>query len=224
MSTWVFSHFSFVQLFEAPWTVVHQTLLFMGLPRKEHWSGLPCPPPGDLPNPQIEQHLLCPLHWQAGSLPLEPPGKAQQVHYVHFSSATRSCLNLCDTMTAAHQVSLSITNSWSLLKLTSTEKVMPSDHLILCHPLSLLPSIFPSIRVFSNELVICNSFEWSFSFSIRTSNSQDWFPLGFIDWIFLQSKGLSRVFSNTTVQKHQFFTTQFSLWYITYLVHYIPSY
>ena len=160
----------------------------------------------------------------AGSLPLEPAGKAQQGHYIHFSSVTRSSLPLCDPMTAAYQASLSITNSWSLLKLMSIEKVMPSDHLILCHPLSLLPSIFPSIRVFSNELVICNSCEWSFSFSIRTSNSQDWFPLGLIDWISLQSKGLSRVFCNTTVQKHQFSTTQFSLWYITYLVHYIPSY
>ena len=73
--------------------------------------------------------------------------------------------------TEAHQASLSITNSWSLLKLMSFESVMPSNHLILCHPLFLPPSIFPSIRVFSNELLLCISWPkyWSFSFSISPS-------------------------------------------------------
>ena len=87
---------------------------------------------------------------------------------------------------------------------------MPSNYLILCRPLLLLASIFPSIRVFSNELVLCNRWPkyWSFSFSI---NIQGRFPLGWTDWIFLQSKGLSRVFTNTTVQKHQFFGIQPSL-------------
>ena len=66
-----------------------------------------------------------------------------------FSSAAQSCLTLCDPMTASHQASLSITNSRSLLKLIPIESVMPSNHLILCCPLPLLPSIFPSIRVFS---------------------------------------------------------------------------
>ena len=109
--------------------------------------------------------------------------------------------------TAALQASLSITNSWSLLKLMSIELVMPSNHLILCCPL-LLPSVFPSIRVFSNESVLWIRFPkyWSFSFSISPSNeySLDWFTLGWTGWISLQSKGLSKVFSNTTVQKHQF--------------------
>ena len=93
----------------------------------------------------------------------------------------------------------------------SIESVMPSNHLILCHPLLLLPSIFLSIRVFSNESVLHIRWPkyWSFSFSISPSmNLQDWFPLGWTDWISLQSKGLSRVFSNTTVQKHQFLGTQ----------------
>ena len=85
-------------------------------------------------------------------------------HY--FSSVAQSHLALCDIWTAAHQASLSITNSRSLLKLMSIESVMPSNHLILCHPL-LLPSIFPSIRVFSNESVLCIRWQkyWSFSFS-----------------------------------------------------------
>ena len=111
-----------------------------------------------------------------------------------------------------HARPLSITNSWSLLKLMSIESVMPSNHLILCHPL-LLPSIFPTIRVFCNESVLPIRWPkyWSFSFNISPSmNIQHWFPLECTGWISLQSKGLSRVFSNTTVQKHQFFGTQLS--------------
>ena len=116
--------------------------------------------------------------------------------------------------TAAHQASLSITNSWTLLKLMSIESVVPSNHLILCRPLLLLHSIFPSIRVVSNKSVLRITWPkyWSFSFSISLSNEyQDWFPLEWTGWISLQSKGLSRV-SNTTVQKHQFFGAQLSLW------------
>ena len=105
--------------------------------------------------------------------------------------------------TAARQISLSITNPQSLLKLMSIESVMPSNHLILCHPLLLLPSIFPSIKVFFwKESILCIRWPkyWSFSFSIvLPMNTQDWFPLGWTGWISLQSKGLSRVFSNTTV-------------------------
>ena len=116
--------------------------------------------------------------------------------------------------TAAHQASLSITNSQRLLKLMSIELVMPSNHLILCCSLLLLPSIFPSIRVFSNESVL--HIRWpnigvSVLASVFPMNIQDWFPLGWTGWISLQSKGLSRVFFNTTVQKHQFFSTQHSL-------------
>ena len=114
---------------------------------------------------------------------------------------------------AARQASLSITNSPSSLKLTSMESVMPSSHLILCHPLFLLPPIPPSIRVFSNESF--HLFAWggqstgvSALASVLPMNTQDWSPLGWTGWMFLQSKGLSRVFSNTTVQKHQFFGTQ----------------
>ena len=115
--------------------------------------------------------------------------------------------------TVAHQASLSITSSWNLLKLMSLKSVMPSNHLILCCPL-LLPSIFPSIRVFSKSQFFTSGgqrIEASTSASVLPINIQDWFPLGLTSWIFLQSKGLSRVFSNTTVQKHQFFSTQPSL-------------
>ena len=115
--------------------------------------------------------------------------------------------------TTVCQASLSIINSWNLLKLMSTESVMPSNHLILCHPLFLLPSIFPSIRVFSNQLAL--RIRWlatSASSSVLPMNIQGWFPLGLIGLISLQSKGLSRVFSSTTVQKCQFFNAKPSLW------------
>ena len=116
--------------------------------------------------------------------------------------------------TAGHQASLSITNSRSLLKIISIQSVMPSSHLIVCHPLLLLPSIIPCIRVFPNESVLYIRWPnyWSFSCSISPSmNIQDRFPLGWTGWIFLLSRGLSRVFCNTTVKKHQFFGTQVSL-------------
>ena len=105
--------------------------------------------------------------------------------------------------TAARQASLSITNSRSFLKLMSIESVMPSNHLILCCPLLLLPSIFPSSRVFSKSQFFPSggqSIGVSAAASVLSMNIQDWTPLGWTGWISLQSKGLSRVFSDTTVQ------------------------
>ena len=115
--------------------------------------------------------------------------------------------------TAAHKASLSFTNSRSLHKLMSIELVMPSNHLILCHPLLLLPSIYPSIRVFSNESALRMRWPkyWSFSFSISPSNEYSGLISFRIDWfVSLQSKRLLRVLSNTTVQKHPFFGAQLS--------------
>ena len=114
--------------------------------------------------------------------------------------------------TAACQASLSITNSQNLLKLMYVELVMPSNHLILCHRLLLLPSISPSIRVFSNESVLCIRWPTYWSFSFSASNEYSGLISFRMDWLdLLQSKGLSRIFSNPTVQKHQFFGAQFSL-------------
>ena len=111
----------------------------------------------------------------------------------------------------ARQASLSITNSRSSLRLKSIESVMPSSHLILCHLLLLLPPIPPSIRVFSKSQL----FAWggqstgvSALASFLPKNPQGWSPSEWTGWISLQSKGLSRVFSNTTVQNHQFFGAQ----------------
>ena len=127
-------------------------------------------------------------------------------------SSLQSCSTLATPWTAAHQASLSITNSWSLLKVMSIESVMP---LVIssCLPLPLLPSIFLSIRVFSMSQFFASggqSIGVSALASVLPMDVQDRFPLGWTGWI-LQSKGLSRVFSNTTVQKHQFFGTQLSL-------------
>ena len=129
----------------------------------------------------------------------------------YFSSVqSLSHVRLCDPMNCSTPGLLSITNSWSSLRLTS-ESGKPSSHLILCRPLPLLPPIPPSIRVFSNESTLRMRWakKWSFSFSIIPSKEHP----GLISfrrtgWISLQSKGLSRVFSNTTLQKHQFFCAQ----------------
>ena len=140
--------------------------------------------------------------------------------YFQFSSVTPSCPPLCDPKDSStpgfpvHHQLLEPTQTQSI------ESVMPSNHLILCCPLLFQPSIFSSTRVFSNESVLRISWPnyWSFSFNISPSkNIQDWFPLGWTGWISLQSKRLSRVFSNATVQKHQFFSAQ--LFFVVQLSH-----
>ena len=117
--------------------------------------------------------------------------------------------------TAARQASLSFTISWRLLKLMSTESVMPSNHLILCHPLFLLPSTFPSIRAFSDESAL--SFRWpkfwSFSFSISPSNEYSGLISFRMDWLdLLAVQGTLKSLLQHTVQKNQFFSAQPSLW------------
>ena len=135
-------------------------------------------------------------------------------------SSVQSCLTLCDPMNPACQASLSITNSWSSLKLMSIESVMPSSHLILCHPLLLLPAIPPSIRVFSNESTLGMRWPkyWSFSFSISPSNEHPGLISFRMDWLDLLAvqgtlKSLLQHHSSkasTTVQKHQFFSAELS--------------
>ena len=140
-------------------------------------------------------------HWVTlhfgNSQNMSNPLPAKNIQFSSVQSLSRVRL-FATLWTAAHQASLSITNHLSLLKLMSIALVMPSNHLSLCHPLLLLPSIFASIRVFSNE-------------SVLPMNIQNWFSLGWTGWISLQSKRLSRVFSNTAVQKHQFFGAQLYL-------------
>ena len=140
--------------------------------------------------------------------------------YLYFQFRCSAVSNSLWCHAAACQASMYIASSQNLLKLVSIESMMPSNNLILCHPLILPPSVFPSIRVFSSDSALCirRPKYWSFSFSISPSmNIQDWFPLGWIGWISLQSKGLSRVFSNTTVQKHQSLGAQLSLQFSSHI-------
>ena len=131
--------------------------------------------------------------------------------FTQFSSVAQLCPTLCYPMNHSMPASLSITNSWSSPKLMSTESVMPSNHLISVVPFSSHPQSFPASGSFQMSQLFASSGQSigvSASTSVLLMNTQDWSPLGWTGWISLQSKGHSRVFSNTTVQKHQFFGTQ----------------
>ena len=120
------------------------------------------------------------------------------IYETQYSSVTQPCPTLRDLWTVAHQASLSITNSQSVLKLMSIESVMPSKHFILCSPF-LLPSIFPSIRVFSNESVLCIRWPkyWSFSLSISPSNEYSRLISFRMDWLDLLAVQGTQEFSPT---------------------------
>ena len=159
---------------------------------------------------EVTQLTQCIWTWSPGS------GWAGHCWAIFSSVQSLSRVRVFVTpWTAAHQASLCITYSQSLLKLMSIELVMPSNHLILCHPLFLLPSIFPSFRIFSKDsgLRIRWPKYWSFSFSISPSNEYSGLISFRMDWLdLLAVQGLSRVFSSTTVRKHQFLGAQPSLW------------
>ena len=139
----------------------------MEFSREEYWNGLPFPSPVDLPEPGIEPGSPA---LQTDLLPLRLLG-CPTSHSVHFSSVAHLCPTLCTLWTAPQQASLSIANSW-ILKIRSIESDMPSNHLIPCHPLLLLPSILPNIRVFSDESALHIRWPkyWNFSFNISPSN------------------------------------------------------
>ena len=155
---------------EIPWTVAHQAPLSMGFSRREYWSDLPFPSPGDLPDPGIKPRSPA---LQADSLLTELQRKLLKLCYVsvQFSSSVVSdSLRPMDCSTPGLPVHHQLLEFTQLM---SIESVMPSNHLILCHPLLLPRSIFSSIRVFSNESVLCirRPTYWSFSFGISFSNA-----------------------------------------------------
>ena len=150
------------------------------------------------------------------TLAVSEPGRTKDLTLplsgsVQFSSVTQSCLTFCDSM---NRSTPGLPVHHHLPEFTQThvhQSVMPSSHLILHRPLFLLPLIPPSIRVFSNESTLC--MRWPMQsqhgpISVPPMNTQDWSPLGWTGWTSLQSKGLARVLSSTTVQKHQFFSAQ----------------
>ena len=145
-------------------------------------------------------------------------GKNSKLKFIWVVSSVQfSCSVVSNSATswpAARQASLSVTHSQSLLKVMSIESVISSNHLILCHPLLLPPSIFPSIRVFSNESVLRMRWPkyWSYSFSISPSNEYSGLISFRMDrWDLCSVQGSLKVLSNTAEQKHQFFSTQLSL-------------
>ena len=175
--------FSCVQLFATPWTVAHQDPLFMGILQAGMLGWFAMPSSKGPSRPRDLTHVSC----IADGFFTWATGEARIRESVQFSSVqSLSHVQLFATpRTAARQASLSITNSWSLLKLMSIESVMPSNHLILCHPFLLLPSVFPSIRVFSNESALRFRWPkyWSFSFNISPSNEHSG-PISFrMDWL-----------------------------------------
>ena len=187
------------------------------------WSGLPCFPQGDLPDPGIKPESSVANALQVNYLLLIYQGSPVFGDLYFSWVQSFSCVFLFATpWTAACQAPLSITNSQSLFKPMSIKSVMPSNHLNLCRPLLLLPSIFPSIRVFPMSQFFTSggqSIGASASASVLLMNIQDWFPLGWTSLISLQSKGLSGIFSITIVQKHQFSGTQLSLWSSSHVIH-----
>ena len=155
------------------------------------------------------------LLWLYSSDGSSGSGWSKWPHSMSFSSVQFSHSVVSDfatPWTAACQASRSITNSRSSLKLMSIKSVMPSSHLILCRPLLLLPAIPPSIRVFSSESTLCMRWAkyWSFSFSIIPSSEHPGLISFRMDWLDHLAVQGTRGFSNTTVQKHQFFGTQLS--------------
>ena len=134
---------------------------------------------------------------------------------LYSRSVVSDSLHFATAWTAVCQASLSFTISWNLVKLTSVEPVMPSNHLIICWPVLLLPSIFPSIRVFSNESALCIRWTkyWGFSVSISPSNEHSGLISFRIDWFDLLAVQRTLLdFSNATFQKLQFFSALPSLW------------
>ena len=190
-----------------------QTPLSMGFPKQEYWNGSPFSSSGDCPDPGIKSTSPA---LQVDSIPLRHQGSpcmwVRVCDYsVQFSYSVVSD-SLWPPWTRACHAFLSIINSWSLLKLMSHELVMPSNRLTLSSS-SRLQS-FPASGSFQMGQFFTlggQSRGVSASTSVLPMNIQDWFPWGWAGWISLQSKGLSRVFSHTTVQNHQFFGAQLSL-------------
>ena len=190
---------SHVWLIVTPWTVAYQAPTSMEFSRQEYWSGFPFPSPEDWTQglPLCRQMLYLLSHIQSNTI------IGQSLNHVQLFAAPGF---------AACQASLSFTVSWGLLKLMFIESVMPSNNLILCLPLLLLPSIFPIIP--KNWLFASGgqSIGASASASVLPMTIQCWFPLGLTGLISSLSKGLLRLFSSNIIWKHQFFDVQHSFW------------
>ena len=201
---YVLSCFSHVQLFEALWTVAHQAPLSMGFFRQQYWNGLHCPPPEDLPDPGIRPASL-----------MSPASEffTTSVQSVQFSSVAQACPTLWPHESQhARPSCLSPTPGVYSNSCPSSRWWHPAISSSVV-PFTSCPQTLPA----SGAFPMSQLFAWggqstgvSASASVLPTNTQDWSLLRWTGWISLQSKGLSRVFSNTTVQKHQFFSAQLS--------------
>ena len=185
-----------------PWIAARQAPLSIEFSRQEYSSVLPFPFPGDLPDPGIKLRSLA---LQTDSLPSDPPGKPS---LLQFSSVLQSCLTLCDPMNCSMP---GLPVHHQLPEFTQTHIHQVSDAIQPSHPLSSpspapYPSQHQSLFQWVNSAWGGQSTGVSALASFLPKNTQDWSPLEWTGWISLQSKGLSRVFSNTTVQKHHFFS------------------
>ena len=174
------SYFNHVQFFVTPWTVAHQAPLSMGFSKQEYWNELPCPPPGDLPDPRTEPGSLTSPALAGRFFTTSATWEAP----VQFSSVAQSCPILYNPMNHSTP-GLPVHHHLPEFRLTSIKSVMPSSHLILGCPLLLLPPIPPSIRVFSNESTLhmrCPKY-WSFSFNIIPSKEIPGLISFRMDWL-----------------------------------------
>ena len=200
----LFSHYVVSDSFATPWTIDLEAPLSMGFPKQECWGGLPFASSGDLLDLWIEPASLA----LAGRFfTTEPPGKP--IFLFINSVQSLSCQTLCDPMDCS---TLGLPVHHQLLELTQTHVHWVSDAIQPfhpCHHLLLPSSIFPSIRVFPNELALCIRWPKYWSFSISPTNEYSGLISFRMDWLdLLAVQGISRVFSNTTVQKHQFLGAQ----------------
>ena len=178
----VLSHFRHFQLFSTLWTGAHQVPLSMGLSRQDYWKGLPCPPPGDLPYPGIESMSLTSPTLADGFFTTLTTGKP-------FSMMVFVQTHLCLTLRphGLQHTGLPVYHQLPEFAQTlSTESVMPSNHLILCHPLLFLPSIFPSIKVFSNESAL--NIRWPKYWSFSMIDDIKYFFGQFKKWVYCKQK------------------------------------
>ena len=179
--------------FVTPWTVACQAPLSLGFPRQEYWSVLPFSSSSDiLVLPKNSLEFFCNILWKNLNFLANPTDRqidsftcSFPILLLLFSHSVTSDSFQPHGLHAALQAALSFTISQRLLKLISIESVMPSNHLILCPPLLLLPSIFPSIKVFSNKLALHTRWPkyWSFSFSTSPSNEYSGLISFRIDWL-----------------------------------------
>ena len=189
----VLRHLSSAQLFVTPWTVARQTPLSMEFSRQEYWSGLPFSSPGDLSDPRIVSCI--------------------PVLLLFSCSVISDSLRPCGLQHARLPCTSGKSASLSFLSLMSIESVITFTHLILCH--SAYPQLFTASGTFPQSWLFESGGQSTGASALAPvfpMNIQGWFPLGLTDLISLKSKGLSRVFSSTTVWKHQFFDAQSSLW------------